>query len=72
MPAPRAAYRDGHRAGWGVHPREEDLAWVGPEYQGPRCFAARCSYGNQYQSTGDWGFDATGASRFGLDAGIIS
>jgi hypothetical protein len=57
---------------WGMHPREEDLAWVSPEYQDAQVdFAARYSYDYRYQSTGNWAFNAAYASHFGLDAEII-
>ena len=57
---------------WGMHPREEELAWLSPDYQDPQvAYAARHTYDHRYQGTGNWAFNIAYASHFGLDATIV-
>jgi hypothetical protein len=56
---------------WGRRPDDDDLSWVQPGHGDPTVdHAARQTYDNAYQGTGNWPFNAAYAGTFGLDAHV--
>lgn len=56
---------------WGRHPSAADMRWIDRGHQDPSVdYAARYTYDEAYDGTGNWSFNAAYAAHYGLDAHI--
>ncbi|MBB5152544.1 C39 family peptidase [Saccharopolyspora phatthalungensis] len=56
---------------WGRRPSEQDMTWIEPQHPDPVVDqAARQTYDDAYDGTGNWSFNAAYAASYGLDAHI--
>lgn len=56
---------------WKKRPTDEEMSWIDPALADPTVIhAARSTFDNAYDGTGNWPFNAAYAANFGLDAHI--